>query len=153
MLNAIALIFHLVAINIWVGGTFFAIVILGRAIKNIAAAQQLIVWQLVLERFFTWAWVAVFILLTSGTWMVYSIYGGFDTIPVYIMLMGLIALLMISVFIYIYFFPYQQYKRLVQTNDVDSCIQKLAAIRFAGTINMILGLCVVVVIGSGPYIL
>lgn len=153
MLNAIALILHLVAINVWVGGTFFAIVILGRAIKNIEAAQQLLLWQLVLERFFTWAWVAVFILLTSGTWMVYSIYGGFDTIPVYIMLMGLIALLMISVFIYIYFFPYQQYKLLVQTNDVDSCIQKLAAIRFAGTINMILGLCVVVVIGSGPYIL
>jgi uncharacterized membrane protein len=152
MLNAIALILHLVAINVWVGGTFFAIVILGRAIKNIAAAQQLLLWQLVLERFFTWAWVAVFILLTSGTWMVYSIYGGFDTIPVYIMLMGLIALLMISVFIYIYFFPYQQYKLLVQTNDVDSCVQKLAVIRFAGTINMILGLCVVVVIGSGPYI-
>ena len=85
--------------------------------------------------------------------MVYSIYGGFDTIPVYIMLMGLIALVMISVFIYIYFFPYQQYKLLVQTNDIDSCIQKLAVIRFAGTINMILGLCVVVVIGSGPYIL
>jgi len=153
MLNAIALILHLVAINVWVGGTFFAIVILGRAIKNIEAAQQLLLWQLVLERFFTWAWVAVFILLTSGTWMVYSIYGGFDTIPVYIMLMGLIALLMISVFIYIYFFPYQQYKLLVQTNDVDSCIQKLAVIRFAGTINMILGLCIVVVIGSGPYIL
>lgn len=153
MLNAIALILHLVAINVWVGGTFFAIVILGRAIKNIAAEQQLLLWQLVLERFFTWAWVAVFILLTSGTWMVYSIYGGFDTIPVYIMLMGLIALLMISVFIYIYFFPYQQYKLLVQTNDVDSCIQKLAVIRFAGTVNMILGLCIVVVIGSGPYIL
>ena len=153
MLNAIALILHLVAINVWVGGTFFAIVILGRAIKYMATAQQLLLWQLVLERFFIWAWVAVFILLTSGTWMVYSIYGGFDTIPVYIMLMGLIALLMISVFIYIYFFPYQQYKLLVQTNDVDSCVQKLAVIRFAGTINMILGLCVVVVIGSGPYML
>ena len=58
MLNAIALILHLVAINVWVGGTFFAIVILGRAIKNIAAAQQLLLWQLVLERFFTWAWVS-----------------------------------------------------------------------------------------------
>ena len=153
MLNAIALILHLVAINVWVGGTFFAIVILGRAIKNISAAQQLVLWQLVLQRFFNWAWIAVFILLISGTWMVYSIYGGFDTIPVYIMLMGLIALVMISVFIYIYFFPYQQYKLLVKTNDIDSCIQKLAVIRFAGTINMILGLCVVVVIGSGPYIL
>lgn len=153
MLNAIALILHLVAINVWVGGTFFAIVILGRAIKNISAAQQLVLWQLVLQRFFNWAWIAVFILLISGTWMVYSIYGGFDTIPVYIMLMGLIALLMISVFIYIYFFPYRQYKLLVQMNDIDSCIRKLAVIRFAGIINMILGLCVVVVIGSGPYLL
>lgn len=153
MLNAIALILHLVAINVWVGGTFFAIVILGRAIKNISAAQQLVLWQLVLRRFFNWAWIAVFILLISGTWMVYSIYGGFDTIPVYIMLMGLIALLMISVFIYIYFFPYRQYKLLVQMNDIDSCIRKLAVIRFAGIINMILGLCVVVVIGSGPYLL
>jgi uncharacterized membrane protein len=153
MLNAIALILHLIAINVWVGGTFFAIVILGRAIKNISAAQQLVLWQLVLQRFFNWAWIAVFILLISGTWMVYSIYGGFDTIPVYIMLMGLIALLMISVFIYIYFFPYRQYKLLVQMNDIDSCIRKLAVIRFAGIINMILGLCVVVVIGSGPYLL
>ena len=147
MLNAIALILHLVAINVWVGGTFFAIVILGRAIKNISAAQQLVLWQLVLQRFFNWAWIAVFILLISGTWMVYSIYGGFDTIPVYIMLMGLIALLMISVFIYIYFFPYRQYKLLVQMNDIDSCIRKLAVIRFAGTIS------VVVVIGSGPHLL
>ena len=65
MLNAIALILHLVAINVWVGGTFFAIVILGRAIKNMATAQQLLLWQLVLERFFAWAWVAVFILLTG----------------------------------------------------------------------------------------
>ena len=153
MLNAIALILHLVAINVWVGGTFFAIVILGRAITNISAAQQLALWQLVLQRFFNWAWIAVFILLISGTWMVNSIYGGFDTIPVYIILMGLIALLMISVFIYIYFFPYRQYKLLLQMNDIDSCIRKLAVIRFAGTINMILGICVVVVIGSGPYLL
>jgi len=153
MLNAIALILHLVAINVWVGGTFFAIVILGRAIKNVEATQQLVLWQLVLRHFFTWAWTAVFILLSSGSWMVYSIYGGFDTIPVYVMLMGIIALLMICVFIFIYFFPYRQYKLLAQINDVENCMLKLAVIRFAGTINMILGLCIVVVIGSGPYIL
>lgn len=153
MLNAIALILHLVAINVWVGGTFFAIVILGRAIKNVDVAQQLVLWQLVLRRFFTWSWTAVAILLSSGSWMVYSIYGGFDTIPVYIMLMGIITLLMISVFVFIYFFPYRQFKLLAQLNDVESCLLKLAVIRFAGTINMILGLCIVVVIGSGPYIL
>lgn len=151
MLNAIALILHLVAINVWVGGSFFAIIILGRAIKSVEASQQLILWQLVFRRFFTWAWIAVFVLLTSGTWMVYSVYGGFGSIPVYIMLMGIIALLMIGVFIFIYLVPYRQYKLLVQADDVDACLQKLAIIRFAGTLNMILGFCIVIVIGSGPY--
>jgi uncharacterized membrane protein len=55
MLSSIALLLHLVAINIWVGGSFFAIVILGRVIKKLETQQQLVVWQLVLKRFFLWA--------------------------------------------------------------------------------------------------
>ncbi|MGD8581448.1 MAG: CopD family protein [Gammaproteobacteria bacterium] len=152
MFDALALILHLVAINVWVGGTFFAIVILGRAIRNVDSAQQLHLWHLVFKRFFAWAWIAVIIILSSGTWMVYSVYGGFSRIPIYVMLMGVIALLMITVFIFIYFIPYRQYQQLVTMNDVDRCLQKLAIIRFAGIINMVLGLCIVVIIGSGPYL-
>jgi uncharacterized membrane protein len=152
MLDAIALILHLIAINVWVGGTFFAIVILGRAIRKIEATQQLLLWDLVLKRFFTWAWVAVIILFSSGAWMVYSVYGGFSNIPVYIMLMGIFALLMVSVFMFIYFIPYRQYKQLVAMNRINVCLQKLAIIRYAGIVNMILGLCIVVIIGSGPRI-
>jgi uncharacterized membrane protein len=153
MMNAIALILHLIAINVWVGGTFFAIVILGRAIRNVDTSQQLKLWQLIFRRFFAWTWLAVFILLASGTWMVYGVYGGFESIPAYVMLMGLIALLMIVNYLFIYFVPYRQYRQLVQTDDIDSSLQKLTVIRFAGIINMVLGLCIVVIIGSGPYLL
>jgi uncharacterized membrane protein len=152
MFDALALILHLVAINVWVGGTFFAIVILGRAIRNVDNAQQLLLWRLVFKRFFTWAWIAVIIILSSGTWMVHSVYGGFGRIPIYVMLMGILALLMITVFVFIYFGPYRQFKQLVTMNSIDSCLQKLTIIRFAGIINMVLGLCIVVIIGSGPYL-
>ena len=153
MPNALALILHLVAINIWVGGTFFAIIILGRAIRDIETAQRLVLWRLVFKRFFAWTWVAVVLLLSTGTWMVYGIYGGFDSVPPYIMLMGLFALLMVANYCYIFFVPYRQYQRLLQTNDTDACLRKLARIRLAGIINMVLGLCIVVIIGGGPYLL
>lgn len=153
MLNATALILHLIAINVWVGGTFFAIVILGRAIRNVDTSQQLALWQLVFRRFFAWTWVAVFILLSSGTWMVYSVYGGFETIPAYVKLMGIIALLMVANYMFIYFVPYRQYKRMLRIGDIDASLRKLAIIRFVGIINMLLGLCIVVIIGSGPYLL
>lgn len=152
MLNGIALILHLVAINVWVGGTFFAIVILGRALRNVDTLPQLKLWQLIFRRFFAWTWLAVLILLTSGIWMVYGVYGGFETVPGYVVLMGLIALLMIANFLFIYVVPYRQYQQLLMKNDIDSCLRKLAVIRFTGIINMVLGLCIVVIIGSGPYL-
>lgn len=153
MLNAIALILHLIAINVWVGGTFFAIIILGRAVRNVETAQQLLLWRLVFRRFFAWTWVAVAILLGTGTWMVYGIYGGFGSIPPHIMLMGLFALLMVVNFTYIFFGPYRQYQQLLQMNDMEASLHRLARIRFAGIINMVLGLCIVIIIGSGPYLL
>ena len=84
MLNAIALILHLIAINVWVGGTFFA-----------------------------WTWLAVAILQGTGTWMVYVIHGGFDNIPPYIMLIGLFALLMVVSYTYIFCVLYRRYQRLL----------------------------------------
>lgn len=152
-MNGIALILHLVAINIWIGGPFFATVILGRAIKNVETHEQLILWQLIFRRFFFWAWVAVGIILVSGAWMIYHIYGGISLLPLHVKLMGGIALTMIFVFLFIYLFPYRQFKGLLEAEDVDGCIRKLAVIRFASVINIILGISIVVVIGGGPYFL
>ncbi|NNJ97770.1 MAG: hypothetical protein HKP12_11490 [Gammaproteobacteria bacterium] len=100
-----------------------------------------------------WPRVSVAILLGTGTWMVYGIYGGFDSIPPHIMLMGLVALLMVVNYTYIFFVPYRQYQRLLQMNDMEACLHRLARIRFAGIINMVLGPCIVVIIGSGPQLL
>ena len=70
-----------------------------------------------------------------------------------IMLMGLFALLMVVNYTYIFFVPYRQNQRLLQMNDMEACLRVLARIRFAGIINIVLGLCIVIIIGSGPQLL
>jgi len=153
MLSSIALLLHLVAINIWVGGSFFAIVILGKGIIKLETQQQLLVWQLVLKRFFFWAWIAVAVLLSSGTGLIYLRYAGFQNTPLHILLMGIIALLMVLNFLFIYLVPYRQFRQLVQEEDVEACLQKLHMIRMAGILNLVLGICIVFVITGGPYLL
>ena len=153
MLSSIALLLHLVAINIWVGGSFFAIVILGRVIKKLETQQQMVVWQLVLQRFFLWAWIAVAVLLISGAALIQLRYAGFRNIPLHIMLMGVIALVMVLVFLFIYLVPYRHFRRHVELGDMDACLQQLHIIRIAGMINLVLGISIVFVITGGPYLL
>jgi len=153
MSNSIALILHLIAINIWIGGSFFATIILGRAIKHIETHQQLIVWELVLSRFFRWAWIAVFILLGSGGWMFYHLYARGLFAPLHVKLMGIIALIMVALFFFIYFVPFRQFKRVLQEEDVEACLRELSVIHVASTVNLVLGFCVVFVIAGGPYFL
>ena len=85
--------------------------------------------------------------------MIYSAYGGFKTIPVYVALMGLLAMLMVANFIFIYFIPYRQYQQLVRLRHFNACVQKLAMIRFVGIMNMVLGAGIVVIIGSRMYLM
>ena len=152
MLTPLALILHLIAINIWVGGTFFTVVILGRAIRTVEAAQRLLLWQLVLRRFFAWTWLAVLMLLCSGIWLVYSLYGGFAGIPAYIALMGLLALLMVANFLFIFLVPYARLRHRTKSGDIDGSLRLLQIIRYLSIINITLGLSIVVIIGSGPHL-
>ena len=152
MLTPVALILHLIAINIWVGGTFFTVVILGRAIRTMEAAQRLLLWQLVLRRFFVWTWLAVLMLLCSGIWLVYSLYGGFESIPAYIVLMGLLALLMVANFLFIFLVPYARLQQRIKSGDIDGSLRLLQIIRYLSILNITLGLSIVVIIGSGPHL-
>ena len=52
MLNAIAIIVHLVAINVWAGGMFFIIMVLGKVVATLEIPEQYSFWQHVLNRFF-----------------------------------------------------------------------------------------------------
>ena len=153
MLNAIAIILHLIAINVWVGGMFFLVMVLGPAINTLERAQQLAVWARILKSFFFWVWLAVLTLLSSGIGMLVYRFYDFMNAPAYVLVMACLGVLMIVVFLLIYFIFYQRFKHAIQNQALERAIDHLRVIRILGFINMLLGLCVVIAIGGGPYIL
>jgi uncharacterized membrane protein len=152
-LNALAIMLHLVAINIWLGGTFFSVVVLARAVSRLDAPQQLLLMDTVLCRFFTLIWLAVPALLASGAWMVYRLYGGLALAPLYILLMVALGLSMMLVFVVTFFGPYRHYRAASQGRHFDEGRRRLLQMRRLSIASMVLGICIVLVIGGGPHLL
>jgi uncharacterized membrane protein len=151
MFNALAIILHLVAINIWVGGMFFIIIVLGKVVATLDIPGQHVFWKHLLQRFFFWVWLAVVALLGSGIAMIVYRFGGILNAPPYILVMASFGLMMAMVYFLIYFVFYQRFQHDMQNGDSESCRRQLKIIRRLGIVNMVLGFCVVVVIGGGPY--
>jgi len=153
MFNAIAIILHLIAINVWVGGMFFLVMVLGRAITTLEQEQQLVVWARTLKLFFFWVWLAVLILLSSGVAMLVFRFQDFINAPTYVLVMAGLGISMIMIFLLMYFVFYQKFKSAIKSRVVEPAIKNLCVIRALGRINMVLGFCVVIAIGGGPYFL
>ena len=153
MFNAITTILHLLAINVWVGGMFFLIVVLSHAITTLEQPQQLALWAKILKYFFFWVWLAVLTLLSSGISMLVYRFHDFMNAPVYVLVMVCLGVLMILIFLLMYFIVYPKFKRSFQNQAIEMSLDQLRVLRILGFVNMLLGLCVVVVIGGGPYFL
>lgn len=153
MLNALAIIFHLVAINIWVGGMFFIIIVLGKVVSTLEEPTQQAFWQHTLKRFFFWVWLAVIGLLGTGIGMILYRFGGFANTPWYILAMAGLGISMATIFFVIYFIFYRNFKREFNAGNIEGSRYQLRMIRRLGIVNMVLGFCVVIVIGGSPYLL
>lgn len=143
----IALALHVLGAVVWVGGMFFAHMVLRRSAGVLAPAVRLPLWGRVFPRFFYWVWIAVAALLATGFGMIAAL-GGFGGIGAYVHLMLAIGLAMTAIFGHIYFAPYQRFRRAVAAEDWETAETNIRQIRFLVTVNLVLGL-VTVVIGSG----
>jgi len=152
MLNALAIIFHLIAINIWVGGMFFIIIVLGKVVSTLEVPAQQIFWQDILKRFFFWVWLAVIGLLVTGIGMIFYRFGGLVSSPWYILTMASLGISMIVIFMVIYFVFYKNFEREFNAGNIEGSRYQLRIIRGLGIVNMVLGFCVVVVIGGSPFL-
>jgi uncharacterized membrane protein len=83
----VALILHIFAAVAWVGGMFFAVVVLRPASGPLDPATRLALWQRVFERFFPWVFTAIVLLLLSGYAMVFGVFGGFAAAGLHIHIM------------------------------------------------------------------
>ena len=84
----IAITLHLLAVVIWVGGMFFAYMALRPAAASLLEPpQRMPLWVGTFARFFPWVWTAVILLPVTGYWMIFTVFGGFQSLALYIHIM------------------------------------------------------------------
>lgn len=150
-MNALAIALHGLAATVWVGGMFFAYVVLRPTMGLMEPHRRLNLWASVFKRFFPWIWMAVVLLLITGYWLVFSVFGGFSSSPVYVHLMHAIGLLMMLLFAYLYYRPYPVFKQTVAVEDWLAAGAALNHIRRVVLVNLCLGLALLVLVYSGRY--
>ncbi|RCV89874.1 CopD family protein [Billgrantia montanilacus] len=149
---ALAITLHMLAAVIWVGGMFFAWMIL-RPIAGgqLEPPQRLTLWVGVFKRFFPWVWLAVLVLLGTGLWMLFAVFGMAGA-RWHIHLMLLTGLVMMGIFGHIYFVPYPRLKAAVDGHAWLEGGKHLAQIRRWIGINLIIGLVTVAIASGGRFL-
>ena len=147
----VALILHILAAVVWVGGMFFALVILRPASGPLDPMVRLELWSRVLDRFFAWVIAAIVLLLASGYAMVFRVFGGFRGIGLHVQIMQGLGILMMLLFFHLYFAPWRRFRAAVVRQDRAAAARQLDQIRWIVTINLVLGLVTIAIGSSGRY--
>ncbi len=150
---SIAIAIHLLSAVIWIGGMFFAYVILRPVAADLLEPPlRLNLWQNVFNAFFNWVWLFILLLFISGYWMAFRIYHAPEHFPIYINVMIGLAIVMTVIFAFLYFQPYQKLKQRLSEKDIPGAAQQLALIRKMIATNLTLGLLLVISASSGRYL-
>ena len=148
---ALLVALHVLAAVIWVGGMFFAYMVLRPAVGPLEAAERLALWHRVFGRFFPWVWASIVLLLASGYGMMFLYFGGFAGAPLYIHIMQGIGIIMMLLFLHLFFAPWRRLGRAVEGKAFPEAAKQLGQIRRIVAINLALGLLTVAVGASGRF--
>lgn len=150
---SIAVILHVLAATIWVGGMFFAYTCLRPVAADLLEPPlRLRLWAGVFARFFPWVWLSVAVILGTGLWIILRWYGGFAGAPPYVHLMSATGLLMMLIFLHVFFAPNRRLRRAVTQEDWNAGARALAQIRVLVGINTLLGLLTIAAASGGRYL-
>jgi uncharacterized membrane protein len=147
----IALLFHILAAVIWVGGMFFAHVMLRPAAAALDPPVRLALFRRVLANFFPWVWASIVALLASAYGVMVPEMGGFAEAPRYVNAMQVIGIVMMLAFFHLYFAPWKRFRTAVDAGDFARAAPQLNQIRHIVLFNLVLGLIAVVIGGTGRY--
>lgn len=145
----LALALHLLAAVIWVGGMFFAYMVLRPAALRLEPPHRLALWGDVFARFFAWVWAIVVVLPLTGLWLMFRLFGGMGSSPLYVHLMLALGLAMIAVYLHVYFAPYRRLRAALGRQDWQGGAAALAGIRRLVGINLVLGLTIAALVAAG----
>ena len=132
---------HLLCAVVWVGGMFFAVMIVRPALAVLEPPQRVALHHRIFSRFFLVIWGAMPLILASGYAMAFGFYGGFAHLPWNVNAMQALGLVMAAVFLAIVFGPYRRFRAAVGT---ARALEAANRIRQLITVNLVLGAIVTV---------
>jgi uncharacterized membrane protein len=124
---------HVLCAVIWVGGMFFAYVVLRPSLAVLEPPQRLALHGQIFRRFFLIIWHVMPFIVLSGLVMIFTVFGGMAAVGWNVRVMLLLGLVMAAVFLGIFFGPYRTFRASPGPESLDA-IRKLIAI------NLVLGL-------------
>jgi uncharacterized membrane protein len=132
---------HVLCAVVWVGGMFFAYVVLRPSLSVLEPMQRIALHTQVFRRFFLIIWYVMPLILLTGFAVLFGFYGGPAFIGWNVQLMMLLGLVMSAIFLLIVFGPYARFRRTTERNTAIAHIER---IRKLIGINLILGIVTVV---------
>lgn len=151
MIDAILKTVHVLSIVVWIGGMVFGHFFLRPAVAQLDPPVRLHLMHDVLGRFFQAVLVASLLTLFSGVWMLGRVAkqvvqsGGSFEMPLAWTVMAALGVAMVAIFIHIRFALFKGLGRAVAASEWSAGDVALAQIRTWVSINLGLGVLVLVV--------
>jgi len=142
---------HILAAVVWVGGMFFAYMVLRPAAGLLQPEARLTLWRDVFRRFFPWVWTSIIVLLASGYGMVFVYLGGFAGARLSIHVMQGLGIVMMLLFLHLFFAPWRRFSAAVENKHFPEAAKYLNQIRGIVAVNLVLGLLTIIVGASGRF--
>ena len=116
---------HALAAVVWVGGMFFAYMVLRPSAGPLEPPLRLALWARIFGRFFPWVWASIAVLLVSGYAMLFLRFGGFAGAGLHIHVMQVTGILMMALFLHLFFAPWRRFSRAVETGAFQDAAASL----------------------------
>lgn len=144
---------HVLSVVIWVGGMFFAHMILRpAAVSQLEPPLRLNLWRHVFNRFFPLVWAIIVLVPVTGILLMKPFVNA-GNMPVYLHIMTLLGVIMIMIFLHVYFAPFRRLKQRLDENDIPGAAKKLNQIRFLVGTNTVIGFLTIIIATAGKYYL
>jgi uncharacterized membrane protein len=134
---------HILCAVLWVGGMFFALVVMRPSLAALEPAQRIAVHNRVFRKFFLVVWHALALIIISGyvvVWLVYRF--DFAHLPWNINAMQALGWIMTIIFLVIVFGPYRRFRAAASTARAAAALETIRKLMLA---NLVLGLITVVI--------
>ncbi len=140
---------HVLSVTVWVGGMFFAYMVLRpSAAKMLQAPERLGLWNDVFNRFFKWVWLFSLLTVFSGLYLIH-LYGGMGNVSHAVHVMLLLGCVMQGIFVYLFFAVYRPFVAAVQAQDWPRAGAILGTIRKLVATNLALAAAIFAVLELG----